>query len=275
MNKTIKSNILFFLLAALAAVSMLIACSASGDDDDDDDTADDDNDDDDTADDDDDDDQASTPPDISDLYTYPDDIPAGGNVNFVVTFYDPDADLIGGQIHSRLDGADQPAVDILHEDRTEGQLISFLTLDAEIASGAHNLDAWITDAAGNDSNTLQTEFQVSQPNHDPVVSNPRFDPNPICNLEGTATKLLIDFVDVDGNLGGGMIVIIIDGQSMNPFLIDPGFEDTEGTLEVDVTLTADAPAEDQAEFSIQVADNLGAMSNEVLATLLIRATACP
>ncbi|MDP8254443.1 MAG: hypothetical protein P9M14_01715 [Candidatus Alcyoniella australis] len=265
--KTTRITLWRILLAIALTALLLAACADSGDDDDDDD-----DDQDDDIDDDDDDDYSA--PQISELITYPEQVPQGGALNFVIHFVDPDADLIGGSIHAAVDTVEREPVTIIHEERGEGELMSNVLPAEDAQPGEHLLAVWIVDAAGNQSNVLEATFEVAPANRTPSISNLRFDPNPVCNLVGSTSTMLVDFADLDGNLGGGMILVIIDEGSINPFIISPDLEQTEGTLELEVTLTETAPAESSSQFSVQVADALGAVSNQLEAELLMRATAC-
>ena len=260
-----------WMVMLLAAVLLVAACSSGEDDDDD--SGDDDSGDDDSGDDDDD-SQTNDPPVISNLNVYPDELYPGDTINMIFDVADPDANVTGGLIRLTIDGIDYPPIEIISDPGAEGKLDVHQATGTDWEPGKKQIQLSIEDADSAQSNSLEGFFNVLEPNTPPIISNLRFDPNPACTQAGTEITLLFDFEDPDGNIGGGSLVVVIDGTPLNPFIISPEFEETEGTLELVLTLLEDAPDGTKSHFLVWLGDNQGAPSNQLHGDLWFDEDAC-
>ncbi len=105
------------------------------------------------------------------------------------------------------------------------------------------------------------------PENAPVLSNITTDPAGIAN-PGAIIIFFIDFVDVSGDLNGG-IAIVTDsqGNNYNPVLVSNA-EGTSGTLTTSITLSP-LVTPGELTFFVFVQDLAGNSSNTVLVSITI------
>ena len=269
MTRAIRRWGILAVLLALAALAGACAGSGGSGDDDagDDATGDDDTGDDDTG---------GTTPAIDALNPYPAEVFPGDAINMNFHFTDAGADLEGGAIHVTVGDHPEVVKEITYDPGTDGHITTSVTTGEDWAAGVLTISLYVEDAAGRTSNTITADFTLRPPNTAPAISNLRFDPNPVCNLTGSAFQILFDFVDPDGNVGGGSLAIYEEGSYFpQQFFISPDFHDTSGTIPLDATLTGDAPDGTTTSIGVILADDHGAMSERLDASITFSHAACP
>jgi len=291
-----------WLLCLLAALGLAVglACSSSDDDDDDstadDDSTDDDTADDDTADDDDADDDSAADDDSTDDDTATDDdatpegpaplldnfiiLPAegyaGDSVTLTIHWLDNEGDVQGGTVELFVDGESAAVFPANTAGEFDGFIDLAYLLPDNIPEGLLLFEVTVTDEAGNVSNKLGADFDSHGLNHDPTISNLRFDPNPACNQAGTTFDVIFDFEDEDANLSGGLVNIIVDNTFPPLTAQITGEIPASGTIYLTMPPLSGAPPSDPYKLNIkvQLADNAGGMSEIIEADETLSGSAC-
>ena len=266
-----KLRVLTVILCGLVLAFAAIVAGCGGDDDDDD------SDDDSTSDDDDDDDDVGTTPVIDTLNPYysgdTDGAYVGDPVNMNFHFTDGDANLMGGSIHFAVGGTDAGSVEITYDPGTDGYITTAATVTETWPVGPTELEVYIVDAAGEESNTLSADIRILAENTAPSISNLRFDPDPACTDAEAIFEILFDYYDPDANLDGGTVVISFDLGIPQPGLLPAGLG-TDGTFGIQAWPTAEVPEGTTAEVSIQISDQQNAMSELLDETLTFSSAGC-
>jgi hypothetical protein len=261
------------VLAAWAAALAPAFLGGCGGDDDDDDEGDDDTGDDDTGDD----DAEGTAPVLDALNPYypggTDGVYLGDPLNLNVHFTDADANLQGGTIHFQVGELDAGSLAIAYDPGEEGYITTSVATSDAWPLGATELAVYVVDAAGEQSNTVTAEIRVLAGNTAPVISNLRFEPDPVCTEAEAVFTILFDYDDPDGNLAGGRLILSFDYGFPQAGLLPSGLG-TEGTFSLEAWPTEEVPEGAEATVTVQISDSQNAMSEQLEETIVFSADGC-